>query len=209
MDEITKDVDLEQLLKDTLKSEETESSVASDEKTVDEPEVTKTEEVIDESKEEPSLRAQDRIRKLVDENKNLKGEDLPYNSVDEFLAAIEDAPSRQLLETYNKLQQRETMSKLDPVLKDSQSKKFDEEVEALVEKLPELKAHLSDMKKTYMRNPSQSIRALASETVLDIVLSKVKPAETKTAQPARGNLEASMDMDKEDLYDLLGSLKPN
>lgn len=209
MDEITKDVDLEQLLKDTLKSEETESSVASDEKTVDETEVTKTEEVIDESKEEPSLRAQDRIRKLVDENKNLKGEDLPYNSVDEFLAAIEDAPSRQLLETYNKLQQRETMSKLDPVLKDSQSKKFDEEVEALVEKLPELKAHLSDMKKTYMRNPSQSIRALASETVLDIVLSKVKPAETKTAQPARGNLEASMDMDKEDLYDLLGSLKPN
>src|ERR1035437_1015283 len=134
----TKDVDLYEELRNTLaKSEEEETPGASPEKPKEEVVETKEDEnaeLTDEDVSKLSPRAQKRIREQAAEIKRLaekpaekspeeipKEEDKPvpdgFKNVQEFLNAVEDVPSRQLLEKFYGVIKGEISSTLSPIEK--------------------------------------------------------------------------------------------
>lgn len=229
-----KDVDLYDELAKALKSdepvEEEKPSGASPEKPTEEntSEKEKLEETAELSEEEISKltpRAQKRIRDLADKVKELaekpeekqpqkpaeKIEEKPqeeaeFKNVKEFLEAVEDEPSRNLLEKFYHVIKKETSTILDPLEKKNNESRFEQEF-GKYEKIEGLSDHKDNLRKTFMRDPNQSLKALVGEVITDLQLNKVKPMENTPSSPNRGGKINTEDLDKEQLYDLLDTLK--
>ena len=227
----TKDVDLYAELKKTLETvdepEEKETPGASPEKPeekVDAPkEVIKEDENAELSEEDISKlspRAQKRIREQAAEIKRLadeavktpelpKKEDKPdsqnFKNVKEFLSAVEDEPSRNLLEKFYQVIKSETSTVLAPIEKQNNEAKFNEEF-SKYEKIEGIADYKDDLRKTFMRNPSQSLKALIGETLTDLQLNKIKPIEKTPSTPNRGKVDTS-NLSKDELYDMLETME--
>ena len=156
---------------------------------------------------EPSARENERVRKLAEENKHLKGDDLPYNSIDDFLGAIEDEPSRNLLTTFAKIQKREFEQRIDPLFQERRGNEFDKEFNAVVEKMPQLEAYRNDMRKTYTRNPSSKVKDLIGGVVVDRLLNAKPSVEASKVRVTTSGATNLDDMSLENLYATLDSLK--
>ena len=223
--------DLYEELRKTLEKEqepeEEESSVASDQKPEGDGDAPK-DEVTDENEElseeeisKLSPRAQKRIRDLAGQVKELaekpavettetppetKPEDSQsFKNVKEFLDAVEDEPSRKLLEKFYGVIKGEMSSTLAPIEQKNNETRFETEFNKY-EKIEGLADHKNDLKKTFLRNPSQSLKALIGEVVTDLQLSKVKPLEATPSSPNRGKVDTST-LSKDELYDMLDTLK--
>lgn len=199
MEEKSIDVELEALFANN--SEETEPSVASDEKS----ETNDTQVVVDEPKAEViTPRAEERIRNLVKETK--------FNKVDEFINAIEDEPSRNLLKQFAGVLQEEYSATIDkrfnPIVSDYNSTKFDKEFEQYIGKAPSLASHKADLKQSFLRDPNQSIKALVGEVIADTILNKIRPIEGTASIAQRGTPDIS-NASKDDLYSMLEAMRPN
>jgi hypothetical protein len=225
--EDNKDVDeLYEELRSTLdkESKDEEPSVASDQKPQDESESIDDDESgdVELSEEEISKlspRAQKRIRSLAEQVKALadtKADDEPspevdpdepapqshnFKNVKEFLAAVEDEPSRKLLESFYNVIQGDLSSTLAPIEQQNKTTQFENEF-SKYETIEGLDDHKASLLKTYLRNPSVSIKSLISEKVTDLQLNKIKPIESDPSTPRRGKIDTS-DLSKEELYDLL------
>jgi len=223
--------DLYEELRKTLEKEKEpeaeEASVASDQKPEgdgDAPKDEVTDENADLREEEISKltpRAQKRIRALADEVKKLaekpaeKSPETPpeekpeaaqsFKNVKEFLDAVEDEPSRKLLEKFYRVIKGEMSSTLAPIEQKNNETRFETEF-SKYEKIEGLADHKNDLRKTFLRNPSQSLKALIGEVVTDLQLNKVKPVESTPSSPSRGKVDTS-NLSKEELYDMLDTLK--
>jgi hypothetical protein len=169
-----------------------------------------------------SPRAQKRIRELAQQVKDLaekpaeqspekpaEEKDKPepnFKNVKEFLEAVQDEPSRKLLETFYNVIRAEQADTLGPIEKQNAERKFDETF-AVYEKIPGLSDLKDDLKKTFMRDPSQPIKPLIADAVADLEVSRVKPIEGDPSEVNRGAKPDINSMDKDELYDLLGTLK--
>ena len=227
-----KDVDLYAELKKTLEtvdeSEEKETPGASPEKPAEKEtpkEETKEDENAELSEEDISKlspRAQKRIREQAAEIKRLaekpaekspeevpKKEDKPdsqsFKNVKEFLSAVEDEPSRNLLEKFYQVIKSETSTVLAPIEKQNNEAKFNEEF-GKYEKIEGIADYKDDLRKTFMRNPSQSLKALIGETLTDLQLNKIKPIEKTPSTPNRGKVDTS-NLSKDELYTMLETME--
>ena len=228
----TKDVDLYAELKKTLdsvdESEEKEASGASSDKPEAEKGDAKKEpvdengELTEEEISALSPRAQKRLREQAATIKELaekeaeKPPEVPpedkketpqgFKNVNEFLSAVQDEPSRKLLEKFYGVIKGEINTTLAPVEKANAEAKFNEEF-GKYEKIEGLADYKNDLRKTFLRNPNQSLKSLIGETVADLQLSKVKPIETEKSTPNRGGKPNLDDLSKDDLYAQLDVLR--
>ena len=226
--ETKKDVDLYAELKKTLESEEVETPEASLEKPKEEVITPKEDDNEAELSEEEisklSPRAQKRIRGLAEEVKKLaeskaepeketpketpKEETKPtheFKNVQEFLSAVQDKPSRELLEKFYGVIKSETSTILAPIEQKNNEAKFDLEF-GKYKGIEGLSDYENDLKKTFLRNPNQSLKALVGEIVADISLNKIKPIEKTASTPNRGTISTE-GKSKDELYDMLESMK--
>lgn len=229
MADLNKGEDLYEELRKTLETEEKsegeEPSVATDQKPTDKEKDPKQEPIKDDesdlSNEDISKlhpKAQKRIKELADKVRELaektaeKSPESPkekteishdFKSVQEFLQAVEDKPSRNLLEKFYGVIKGEISNTLSPIEKANSKAKFNEEF-SQYENIEGLLDHKTDLEKTFMRNPNQSLRALIGETMLDLQTSKVKPIEKTPSSPNRGEVDLSK-LSKDELYDYLES----
>lgn len=206
------DVDLEALLKGTeeLNSEDNTNgaSAVPNETANDSTVALKQEE--DKANAEASIRAQDRIRELVEENARLKEAGIPkdeFSDVETFINAIEDEPSRKLLQQYSVLLEKKLSSQFSPVLSEYHQSKFDKEFDTFALKAPSLNAYKEELKKSFNRNPNQSLKALIGEVVVENLLTRVKPIEKQASVANRNAPDLSLVDKKEDLYAILESMK--
>lgn len=200
----TKDVDLEALLAEP--QEAVDPAGASAEKvTEDSPSDGGTP-----PNDAISLRAQERIRELVEENKKLKdANDTRSNSdVDAFLNSIEDEPSRNLLKQYSALMEQKLQKSINPVVVDYQTARFEKEFSQFAAVSPDLAEHKEDIRKDFLRNPSQSLKGMVGERLMDIQSSKIKPLETATPTVNRSGTPSLDTLDKDSLYDILENQRP-
>ena len=222
-----KDVDLYKELQDELaKAGAEETPVAGDQKPKEDVIPPKVDD-----KDEPELsedeisklspRAQQRIRDLAEqvktlstkeiekvEEKEIIPEDKPleFKNVDEFLNAVQDKDSRKLLEEFAKAMKKETSSTLAPIEAKNNETKFDTEF-SKYEKIEGFADHKDDLKKTFLRNPTQDIEALFAKKVTDLTLNRIKKVEDKPSDPNRGG-EVDLDsLDLAGLYDAMDRTK--
>lgn len=204
---------------DTSKEEKVEEDASDqgDDKNADQDE---SDELSEEEISKLSPRAQKRIKALAEKVKELvekpdhqedaqeekKPEDktAPQNfkNVQEFLDAVQDEPSRKLLKAFAHVIQAENKAILDPIEKKNNEARFDSEFSNF-EKIEGMAAYKSTLRKTFLRNPNQSLKALVGEVLTDLQLKKVKPIEKGQSDP---NRKGKIDLDnlsKEDLYGLL------
>ena len=223
MEDKTKSEDLYAELEKVLKNESAEEKTvaADDQKSTTEKTVENTnDEQGDISEEEISKlhpKAQKRIKELADKVKELaekpaekpvetpKPEPQDFQNVREFLDAVEDEPSRKLLEKFYGVIRKETSTILAPIEKQNAEAKFSDEFKKY-EAVEGLADYKSDLLKTFLRDPNQSIKALISETAMDIQLNKVKPIEKTPSTPNRGQVDTS-NLSKDELYTMLESMK--
>ena len=228
MTQDNKDVDLYAELKATLESSEVEeTSVASNQKPTEE-KTPKAEvedvdaELTEEDISKLSPRAQKRIREQAEQIKALseksaekspesaekKDEATPqdFKNVQDFLNAVEDEPSRKLLEKFYGVIKSETSTILAPIEQKNNEAKFETEF-SKYEKIEGLADYKNDLKKTFLRNPNQSFKALIGEVVTDLTLNKVKPVETQKSNPKRDGKIETEGKSKDELYDMLDSLR--
>jgi len=218
-----KDVDLYDELKTTLDKSKEEEDLAPSEQKPKEDVDTSKEDVNKELSEDEisklSPRVQKRIRDLNDklkESKEIKTpeekeipskvEESNFKNVDEFLNAVQDEPSRNLLKTFHKVIQAENASVLAPIEKANAITKFETEFSSF-EKIDGLSDYKEDLKKTFLRNPNQSIKALVGEIVTDLQLNKIKPIESAPSKPNRDGKVNLDNLSKDDLYAHLDTLK--
>lgn len=226
--EDNKDVDLYETLKNELaKSEEEESSGASaqeptEETAVVDPNLNEDAELSEEEISKLSPRAQKRIRELADKVKELAEapavEETPvvdpdlapiqksFKNVDEFLAAVEDEPSRQLLKTFYEVVKGEINTTLSPIEQKNNEARFESEF-STYESIEGLADHKNDLKKTFMRDPSKSIKALVGEVVTDLQLHRIKPIESTESDPNRSGKVDTESMSLDELYSALETTK--
>jgi hypothetical protein len=222
-----KDVDLYKELQDELaKAGAEDAPVAGDQKPKEEDKLPE-----DKTKDEPELseeeisklspRAQQRIRDLAEqvktlstkeiekvEDKEIIPEDKPheFKDVDEFLNAVQDKDSRKLLEEFSKVIKKESSSVLAPFEAKNNEAKFDTEF-SKYEKIEGFADHKDDLKKTFLRNPTQDIEALFAKKVTDLTLNRIKKVEEKPSDPNRGGKPDLDNLDLEGLYDALDKTK--
>lgn len=226
--ENNKDVETEDLyseLRKTLEiskeSEAEEASLASEEKPTTESTVeneNESEELSEDEISKLSPRAQKRIRDLAEQVKTIaEKEETPETPIDsptpsnfkdvkEFLEAVQDEPSRKLLETFYGVIKAENSVTLAPIEKANNEAKFNEEF-VKYEKIEGLSDYKNDLKQTFMRNPNQSLKSLISETVTDLAMNKLKPTEKK---PSTSNHDGKVDisnLSKDQLYDMLETIE--
>lgn len=225
-----KDVDLYAELKKTLESvdepEEKESLVPSDQKPKEDVDTSKekvdieSEELSEEEISKLGPKAQKRIREQAAEIKRLaelppkeekpqedkKPDSQKFKDVQEFLSAVQDEPSRNLLSKFYEVIKGETSSILAPIEKANAEAKFNEEF-GRYEKIEGLSDYKNDLKKTFLRDPNQSLKALIGEVVTDLQLNKVKPIEKTPSSPNREGKVNLDNLSTEELYDHLASLK--
>ena len=224
------DVDLYKELAEALKSsEEEETSGAFDQKptidneTIETPNIEENDDLSEEEISKLSERAQKRIRDLAAQVKELaekpekeietspqdldQEEIVPqsFKNVQEFLEAVQDEPSRNLLEKFYETMKGEISSTLSPIEKANNEAKFDSEF-SKYEKVEGLSDYKNDLKKTFLRNPNQNIKSLISETITDLVMNKVTPIEKTPSTPKRGQVDTS-NLSKDELYDVLDTLR--
>lgn len=219
--EIT-DVELEKLLGNDSDSDVADTSGASDQKTAADAETADTSKTPKDVEDDISPRAQKRINDLLDENKRLKEtppekaddskktpEDNPeFKSVDEFLNAIQDEPSKKLLKTFAELTRKENMAEISPVLKERAEIKFNEKFDAVAVRVPALKAYKDILTKEFQRNPNQDFKTLLGNAVAENLLTpKIKPIDGGGFQPRREAPDLST-ASKDDLYAALEANKP-
>ena len=216
--------------KNTLKeSEEEETSGASAEKPTDEivtpePKDDDGAELSEEEISKLSPRAQKRIRELADKVKELaeqpekEKEIVPpvddkekeishdFKNVKEFLDAVQDEPSRKLLEKFYNVIKGEMSETLSPIETANNKLKFETEF-AKYENVEGLKDYKNDLMKTFLRDPSQSFKALIGETIADLQVAKVKPVEKTPSSPNRGGKVNLDDLSLSELYDTLEQTK--
>lgn len=220
--------ELEKELKGAKESEEVETVVASDkDTTVDDK--TKKDVVEDENAElteeeisKLSPRAQKRIRGLAEEVKELaktkeiveeKKDDkeiptvIEPKNVEEFLNAVEDEDSRNLLGKFYKMIKGEIDTTLSPIEQKNNETKFETEFSKYSEKIEGLADYKADLKKTFLRNPTKSVEDLVSKVALDLQLNKVKPLEEKPSDPNRDGKVDTEGMSLDELYDTMDTLK--
>ncbi len=128
-----------------------------------------------------------------------------FKNVQDFLSAVEDEPSRKLLEKFYGVIKSETSQILAPVERQNNEAKFETEFKKY-EKIEGLSDYHDDLKKTFLRNPNQSFKALIGETVADLQLNKVKSVEKTPSTPNRGKVDTS-NLSKDELYDMLDTMK--
>lgn len=208
-------------------SNEEEIVVSSDQKPEDDKEIDTSKTKVDDeqtelSEEEISKlspKAQKRIRELSekvkdfatkDQQKEISPEDdsketisdtQNFKSVQEFLAAVEDEPSRKLLEAFHKVITGEISETLSPVQRANRETEFETQF-AKYSTIEGLQDHKDDLKKSFMANPSTPIKALIGDTVLEMQAAKIKPTDDTPADAARGEVDIST-LSKEELYDYL------
>ena len=192
--------ELEALLADSTR--DNDSSGASDQKI----ETAKSEAL---AQAEASVRAEERIRELAEENKKLRDSISTQSStdLDKFVDSIEDEPSRNLLKQYGSLLRKEFQNDIAPVKDDLYSSRFEKEF-AMYEKIPELTPFKDELRKSFMRNPSQSLKALVGETLIDAQTSRIKPIDQTVSQASRTAPTVDDNTSKEDLYALLDQKIP-
>ena len=221
--------ELKRTLADVKESGEEEAPVATDLKPTTEDKPVEKEVIVDESgeltEEEISKlhpKAQKRIKELADKVKELADkpadktpettpkEDEPdtqeFKNVNDFLKAVEDEPSRNLLEKFYKVMKNETSDILSPLEKANNEAKFEQEF-SKYEKIEGLADYKNDLRKTFLRNPNQSFKALVGEIVTDLTLNKVKPIETTPSTPKRDGKIDTDGKTKDELYDMLDSMR--
>ena len=223
--EDNKDVDglYEELAKTLAKESEGEKpQVASDQNSNDNPSPAVDDENAEMSEDEISKlspRAQKRIRELADKVKELaepkeEPKEEPeepqepetkqsFNNVKDFLQAVEDEPSRILLEKFYGVIKGEMSSTLAPIEQKNNEARFEQEF-AKYSTIEGLDGYKNDLRKTFLRNPNQSIKTLVGEVVTDLQLNKIKRIESTPSTPNRGVQDISK-LSKEELYDLLES----
>jgi len=223
--EDNKDVDglYEELAKTLAKESEGEKpQVASDQNSNDNPSPAVDDENAEMSEDEISKlspRAQKRIRELADKVKELaepkeEPEEEPeepqepetkqsFNNVKDFLQAVEDEPSRILLEKFYGVIKGEMSSTLAPIEQKNNEARFEQEF-ATYSTIEGLDGYKNDLRKTFLRNPNQPIKTLVGEVVTDLQLNKIKRIESTPSTPNRGKQDISK-LSKEELYDLLES----
>lgn len=165
---------------------------------------------VEQEEDTMSPRAQERIRELVEEKKHLEDKlnTRDSNELDTFINSIQDAPSRELLKTYGSLLQKSIESRVAPVVDDYQAQKFEKEFSQFAGTNPDLAAHKDDIRKTYLRNPSQSLKGIVGERLVDIATAKIKPLESTPSAVNRNAAPSLEDASTEDLYALLESKPP-
>ena len=233
MTEENKDVDLYAELKKTLETADEPEVEATPEASLEKAPATDL--AKEEVKSEPELseeeiskltpRAQKRIRDLAEQVKELAEKPEPepekelppepqeepkpdaqnFKNVNDFLNAVEDEPSRKLLEKFYGVIKSETSQILAPVERQNNEAKFEKEF-SKYEKIDGLSDYHDDLKKTFLRNPNQSFKALIGETVADLQLNKVKSVEKTPSTPNRGKVDTS-NLSKDELYELMDTLK--
>ena len=232
MEDKTKADDLYAELRKTLdaskESGEEESSVATDEKKPkgdDKPEIVKDEdgELSEDEISKLHPKAQKRIKELADKVKELaeqpqqeeKKEVPPINdeeivpqsfkNVKDFLAAVEDEPSRNLLAKYFEAIKSEFSQTLAPIEKANAETKFEKEF-SQYEKIEGLADYKNDLEKTFLSDPNQNLKSLIGEVVIDLAVNRIKPIETKPSSPNRGKVDTA-NLSKDELYDMLDNLR--
>ena len=156
-----------------------------------------------------SVRENERVRKLAEENTKLKEQLATQNAtdIDKFVNSIADEPSRNLLKTYGDLLRADINKRINPHVDKYQESRFEDEFKQFGDKIPELAQHKEEIKKQYMRNPSLAIKSLVGDTLLDIQTSKIKPLESDSSIANRGKQDIG-DASKDDLYAILESRPP-
>jgi hypothetical protein len=124
-----------------------------------------------------------------------------FKTVEDFLSAVEDEPSRKLLETFYGVMKAENNAILSPIENANNKALFESEFKKY-EDIEGLSDYKNDLEKTFLRNPKQSMKALIGETVLDLQQNRIKPLETTPSIPNRGKVDTSK-LSKDELYDLL------
>ncbi len=218
--------ELHKALASESEPEAEEAPVASDQKPIEEVETSESQNNDSELSEEEisklTPRAQERIRKLAEQVKNFaeKQPEKPviaeesdtespkFKDVQDFLAAVEDEPSRKLLETFYGVIKGEISTTLSPIEQANNKAKFESEF-SKYEKVEGLADYKNDLLKTYMRNPNQSFKALIGETIADLQLSKVKPVEKSPSSPNRSGVTDLDTLSKDDLYSQLETMRGN
>ena len=239
MEDKKNDVDLYAELKKTLETvDESEAEEASgsdsqkpkvEEKPKEEtPKEDENAELSEEDISKLSPRAQKRIREQAAEIKRLaeeaqkpkeespnnpqESEDDPapkgFKNVQEFLAAVQDEPSRKLLEAFYGVVKREISTTLSPIELANNEAKFEQEFTKF-EKIEGLADYKNDLKKTFLRNPNQSLKALVGEVVTDLSLSKIKPIDKTVPTPKRDGKIDIEGKSKDELYDMLDTMREN
>lgn len=198
------DVELEALLNENNGSGEVETPVASDKNiNNDKP---ASESVITPIEKEESSRANERIQQLLKEKKDLEDRlnSQSNSDLDKFVDSIQDEPSRNLLKQYGKLMTETFRKEVSPVMDEYNTAKFDREFSKF-EGITDLAAHKEELRKTFLRNPSQSLKALVGEILVDNQSSKIVPIERSSSQVNRSAPNIA-DASKDDLYALLESM---
>lgn len=225
----TKADDLYAELAKTLKAEESaeeEPAVATDPKPTEEKtsekEITDADgELTEEEISKLHPKAQKRIKELADKVKELaekpaekspeespetkKEESQDFKDVQEFLSAVQDEPSRKLLEKFYGVIKKETSTILAPIEEANAKTKFENEF-SKYEKIEGLADYKNDLQKTFLRNPNQNLKQLIGEIVTDLQLNKVKPIEKTPSTPNRGKVDTS-NLSKDELYEMLETLR--
>ena len=230
MEDKTKADDLYDELRKTLdsskESEEEETSVATDPNIPegdDKPEIVKDEngELSEEEISKLHPKAQKRIKELADRVKELAEkpeieketppaddkETVPqsFKNVKEFLEAVEDEPSRNLLAKFYEVIRDENKQILSPIEKANNETKFETEF-SKYEKIEGLSDYKNDLKKTFLSDPNQNLKSLIGEVVTDLAVNKIKPIESKPSTPNRGKVDTA-NLSKDELYDMLDTLR--
>jgi len=191
-----------------------ESEITDDDGDISEEEISKLhpkaqkriKELADKVKELADAKA-DEIKTLPEESPEPKPDDsYKFKDVKEFLDAVEDEPSRKLLEKFYGVIKAETSTILAPIEQKNNETKFETEF-SKYEKIDGLSDYKNDLKKTFLRNPNQSFKALIGETIADLQLNKVKPIEKTPSSPNRGGKVNTDEMTLEQLYTTLESQK--
>ena len=209
-------------------SEEEEASGASAEKPKEEADDSKPNdgdenaELSEEEISKLSPRAQKRIRDLAEEVKKLAEKPEPekpeenaedketkaneFDTIDAFLTAVEDEPSRKLLETFYKVVRKELSSTLSPLEAQQNEVKFETAFKDF-ENIEGIEDYKNDLKKTFMRDPSKPLKALVGEVLVDLQSSKIKPTESKPSSPNHSGKVDTDGLSKDELYATLENLK--
>ena len=167
-----------------------------------------------------SPRAQKRIRDLAEQVKELSTKEIEkveekeiipdkpheFKDVNEFLDAVQDKDSRKLLETFAKVLRKETSSTLAPIEAKNNETKF-ETTFSQYEKIDGMTDYKEELKKTFLRDPSQDLGSLIAKTVTDLTLNKIKKVEDKPSDPNRNGKVDLDSLDLEGLYDALDKTK--
>ena len=155
-----------------------------------------------------SLRAQERIRGLLEENKKLKEQTQPKET--KWIDTIEDEGTRNLLKRTIEEAVQQTENRFKPLQSDFQASQFEKTFNQYSQIDPNLGKFKEELRKEFARNPDMNVKSRIGEIVLDLKMSRVNPLETKGSQSPRGGDSLNLDnASKEDLYALLEANRPS